>query len=114
MRTVHAAAIAAGMLVLGTGAGVFLRRAASFASVEAQAREGDPPRASGAKGKDAAFGDWIALGSGCRSRSAEIGDVEVEDLPILIGDPRKHAARFHMPVYHLFLEGGAADPRAGG
>jgi hypothetical protein len=112
MKILRTSAIAAGLLVLGIGGGLLVNRAASYANtrIETQLNEKAPAPEKAEPVQDPVFVDWFALGSGCRARPTEAGDVEIEHLPIFRTDPLRHSVRFHMPKYQLALEGAAGEP----
>jgi len=56
-----------------------------------------------------ALNDWFALGSGCRARSSEAGDVTMERLPADPARPDVVRARFHLGAMKL----ASADRAAG-
>jgi hypothetical protein len=62
----------------------------------APAAEG-PPRAD----SSSVFGEWLALGSGCRARSSEPGNVTMERLAFRRGDLAVQRARFHIDGLRL-------------
>jgi hypothetical protein len=106
----RSSAVAVGLLVLGgIGAPFVVRVVRAMGSTEP---EGRPSKAIDApRTVDPVFGDWFALGSRCRARPSQPGDVELEFVPAKALEPNLHVARFHMPAFQLggeALDGGMA------
>ncbi len=101
VRTIRPFALAAGFLLAAIAAGLLLRRL--------DVRAGHASESS-RRAVDPVFGDWFALGSGCRARASESGDVVATVLPTLRTDPSRHAMRFDLPAFHLSVDSAAAEP----
>ena len=69
--------------------------------------QGAAPSAPGAEAE--VFQEWLAFGSGCRSRSTEPGDVTMRRELIERDGQRVHAARFTLDRYRLTGEGRPDD-----
>lgn len=52
---------------------------------------------------------WFALGSGCKSKQEEVGDVTVSDVPLDAKQPNTYRMKFHLPKYELNFP--ALDPK---
>jgi hypothetical protein len=94
-------AVAVGLLILGGSSVPFVVRATTRIEPEgSQVASAEAPRAV-ERVVDPVFGDWFALGSRCRARASQPGDVELEIVPAAASAPGVHTARFHMPAFHL-------------